>query len=209
MTVHARHLPFSLDPVIAEAKRRMRQRRLLVAGLVVALAVVAGATLALRGPGGSSPGSAGAGHGSAVANINGLSLSYPAAWKRVEWNCWSGLSNYLLLTTARPTPTCGAALPPPERLERDGVAVWFGTAAPLRGRVNPSIVWRLNPAPIGLWAGTDRVTCAPGAGAPWRLGTRLQHGLYAVIGAAVICGPHYGRNKATLQRVLGSSFFTR
>jgi hypothetical protein len=45
-------LPLSLDPLIPEAKRRMRRRRLLVAGLVVALSAGAtGATLALRGPG--------------------------------------------------------------------------------------------------------------------------------------------------------------
>jgi hypothetical protein len=187
----------------------MRQRRLLVAGLIVVL-VAAGATLALRGPGGSKAGPAGAGHATSSATVGNFSVSYPSAWKRVRWDCWTyAIPSYLLLTTARPTPTCGAQLPPRERLERDGVTVWFATAAPLRGRVNPSILWRPNPAPIGLWAGTERVTCAPGAGAPWRLGTRLQHGPYAVIGAAVICGPHYGRSKATLQRVLGNSFFTR
>ncbi|HEU5477316.1 MAG TPA: hypothetical protein VFU64_05740 [Gaiellaceae bacterium] len=52
MTFRVSRLPFSLDPLIAEAKRRMRRRRLLVAGLVVALAGgAAGAGLALRGTG--------------------------------------------------------------------------------------------------------------------------------------------------------------
>lgn len=38
MTVHAWRRPFALHPLMAEAKRRMRQRRLLVAALLVALA---------------------------------------------------------------------------------------------------------------------------------------------------------------------------
>jgi hypothetical protein len=43
------HLPISFDPLLAEAKRRMRKRRLLLAVLIVASAV--SATLALRAPG--------------------------------------------------------------------------------------------------------------------------------------------------------------
>ena len=38
MTVRVPHLPFSLDPLIAEAKRRMRRRRLLVGVLLLLLA---------------------------------------------------------------------------------------------------------------------------------------------------------------------------
>lgn len=57
MTADARHeLPFSLDPLIAEAKRRMRQRRLLV--VLATAAVVAGAAvlgLELRGLGAVTP----------------------------------------------------------------------------------------------------------------------------------------------------------
>src|SRR6266576_1994153 len=41
MTEHVPHLPFSLDPLMAEAKRRARQRRLLAS--VVALVLAAGA----------------------------------------------------------------------------------------------------------------------------------------------------------------------
>jgi hypothetical protein len=52
MTLHVPRLPFSLDPLIAEAKRRARQRRVLVA-LVLAVVVAAGAVLGfeLRGLG--------------------------------------------------------------------------------------------------------------------------------------------------------------
>jgi hypothetical protein len=51
MTLHLPRLPFAVDPLIAEAKRRMRQRRLFVA--LVAILVTTGAggiTLALRSP---------------------------------------------------------------------------------------------------------------------------------------------------------------
>jgi hypothetical protein len=54
-------LPFSLDPLIAEAKRRMRRRRLALAFLLVALAGGATATaFALGGSAGSSGASGGA-----------------------------------------------------------------------------------------------------------------------------------------------------
>jgi hypothetical protein len=57
MTLRVPRLPFSLDPLIAEAKRRARRRRLLLALGVVAGAAVA-APLALQsgaGPGGAGP----------------------------------------------------------------------------------------------------------------------------------------------------------
>jgi hypothetical protein len=53
MTLLVPRLPFSLDPLIAEAKRRARQRRGLVAiGALLILAGAAGAALALRSPNG-------------------------------------------------------------------------------------------------------------------------------------------------------------
>ena len=56
MTAHIPRLPFSLDPLIAEAKRRARQRRALVALVVVAVVAV-GAVLGveLRGLGSVTP----------------------------------------------------------------------------------------------------------------------------------------------------------
>lgn len=47
MELRARRLPLALDPLIAEAKRRARQRRVLVTALVLVL-FVGGTTLALR-----------------------------------------------------------------------------------------------------------------------------------------------------------------
>jgi hypothetical protein len=49
---HLPRFPFSLDPLIAEAKRRARQRRVLVAaGILLTAALAAGLTLAFRSPG--------------------------------------------------------------------------------------------------------------------------------------------------------------
>lgn len=69
MALHASRLPFHLDPLIAEAKRRARQRRVLVAlGIVLPVAVVAGLTLGLRSPGGAGGGRGGAGLNSASSS---------------------------------------------------------------------------------------------------------------------------------------------
>lgn len=56
MTLHVPRLPFSLDPLIAEAKLRARRRRLLLLALVL-VAVAAAAVFAFgSSSGGSSPG---------------------------------------------------------------------------------------------------------------------------------------------------------
>lgn len=54
MTLHAARLMLSLDPLIAEARRRARRRRVLVLQLAVAAAVITGTTIAVeRSPGGA------------------------------------------------------------------------------------------------------------------------------------------------------------
>ena len=92
MTAHVPRLP-SLDPLMAEARRRMRQRRLLSAAVVVALAMgVAGATLALRGSDGPSgpPTAAGRGgsHHATAADLRAIQqarvqLAYLRGFPRV------------------------------------------------------------------------------------------------------------------------------
>jgi hypothetical protein len=56
--------PASFDPLMAEAKQRMRRRRLLVAALLITL--IGGITLALRGQNGSPSPGLSSGHGLAV-----------------------------------------------------------------------------------------------------------------------------------------------
>ena len=53
MTVRVLLPPFTLDPLIAEAKRRMRRRRTVAAAIFALVAAgIAGAILAARSPGG-------------------------------------------------------------------------------------------------------------------------------------------------------------
>jgi len=51
MTVHLQRWPLSVDPLIGEAKQRMRRRRLLVAVLAGLMALAIGLTLAMRSSG--------------------------------------------------------------------------------------------------------------------------------------------------------------
>jgi hypothetical protein len=62
-------LPFSLDPLMAEAKRRARQRRTLIGfGVVLLVGLAVGLTLAYQSPGGGPPGGAASGKLSSGAN---------------------------------------------------------------------------------------------------------------------------------------------
>jgi hypothetical protein len=55
MTLHVPRLPFALDPLIAEAKRRARQRRyLLTLSALILVALATGLTLGFRSSGGGS-----------------------------------------------------------------------------------------------------------------------------------------------------------
>jgi hypothetical protein len=58
MTLHTPRLPLSLDPLIAEARRRARRRRVLVLQLAVAAAVLTGTTIAAERSPGAAPQSA-------------------------------------------------------------------------------------------------------------------------------------------------------
>lgn len=206
MTIHVPGLPFSLDPLMAEAKRRMKRRRLLVGVLIVVLAGGgAGATFGLRGPSNPNSTPGGAGHVHATSSLGGMSLSYPAAWKPVEWGCWIGPMELLLLTTVRPTPTCGGSMPPRDQLGRDGVDVWFDFLPAFKGESAWAL--RRNPTPVGIWAGTERATCAKGAGTRRRFGARLIHGSTSVLVGAAICGPHYAKTETALRAMLSNASF--
>lgn len=210
MTERVSRLSFSLDPLMAEAKRLTRRRRLLVAGLaLVLIAAAAGMTLALRGPGPGRTGPSGTGGGDfATTTLGRATLTYPAAWKSVAWNCWTGPGEILLLTTARPTPTCGSSLPPREELRRDGVAVWLVSSFPLAGAASGILI--RDPTPTtGVWStqAAKRATCITGAGPRRRFGARLQEGRVAFVLGGVVCGPNYSSGEQALQRMLSSVRF--
>ena len=65
-------LPFSLDPLMAEAKRRARQRRVLIAvGMALVVGASVGAILATGSPGGSGSGGGGQGSGGGLGSGSG------------------------------------------------------------------------------------------------------------------------------------------
>jgi hypothetical protein len=114
MTAHIRRLPFALDPLMAEAKRRARQRRFRIALIVLALVGgAAGAFAAFRSPNGpmsSLPAALGGGsaqtRGTVLAQFPrlGISFRYPAGWRRLH--CSPAFTNFgsrgvTYLTTAR------------------------------------------------------------------------------------------------------------
>jgi hypothetical protein len=72
MTEHASHLPFSIEALVAEAKRRARQRRLLVAGvLVLIVAGVIGGLFGSRFLGAPGAGNSGAAGGVSLVLAKG------------------------------------------------------------------------------------------------------------------------------------------
>lgn len=183
------------------------------------------ASLAVASSGTSQPA---AGQGWATADLapERISLRYPMRWKLAYWGCWIGASMppLMLLTTARPTPTCERShrFPPQERLGRDGVAVWVEDPAP---PINVEMVRnpntrldgqpaRITAPPLHGLGGSQLVTCSGGAAPGRLLGARIQDPGYSGDGlllrggillvGAVVCGPHYAKGDAAVYRLLTS-----
>lgn len=103
MTANALRLPFSLDPLIAEAKRRARQRRvLLTTVLLFIVAVAAVAVSASRSPGG--PHSAGPSRSQLVkhSTSNLSQVSVPIDATERQWRAWVLSHGFGLTVGARP-----------------------------------------------------------------------------------------------------------
>ena len=129
MTVRVPRLPFSLDPLIAEAKRRAKRRRVLVA-LIAVLVVAVGAVLTteLRGPGVVVPvpadltvlvvGESWNGHGTVVRNNGGRALFHlkcdPASGNVADpaKACAAIAAQPSLVTNPKLYPTSGPASGP-------------------------------------------------------------------------------------------------
>lgn len=214
---HLPRLPFSLDPLIAEAKRRARQRRVIAGLVVMVLAGFAvGLTIAVRSPGGSPRG------GSAGANFAhyGVSLRYPSAWARLDWCLGPGYGAIGLLTTAQPRPRCKpgattASWPPPERLRANGVSIAF---ASIHRAVGSALKLEWN-ARIGgrrayvLPPGRDYArneTCPTGIRREYRDVTiaRSSSGMAALRAITVLCGPDLAASEVAVQQALASVRFT-
>jgi hypothetical protein len=82
MTLGVPRLPFSLDPLIGEARRRMRRRRVLVAVLLVVVGLITAAALTAGSAGGPGSGKPPGAPGAAVEHLfsnRGLALTRAAA----------------------------------------------------------------------------------------------------------------------------------
>jgi hypothetical protein len=200
------------------------RRGLLVAGaaLVVVLGgAVAGATIALTRAGGDSD--------LTKASFPGyqFEFSYPARWQSTEW-CWLATTYFplLLVTSANPAPTCepntifgfGTPLPPPQRLERDGVTVWWAAAAQSAfGGLEPNTTIHGRRARITVRSESTRrtrqslVNC-PGKQVTQRVLTALIEGTapgaHRVRVGAVVCGPDFSLGLADVRQMLDSLRFT-
>ena len=132
MLTNLPRLPWALDPLIAEAKRRARRRRLLVClGLVLLAGIVVGLTVALRPSGGGPSGGFAAPTGAVRAGS--LAVSVPRGFRQLEIRRHGKVIGSLV-TDYRVTPgspTLGAAVFP-----ANGVLLSLGHAPGLPASVS-------------------------------------------------------------------------
>jgi hypothetical protein len=214
---------FSLDPLMAEAKRRARQRRALVAlGVVLLAGSALGVSLALRSPGGGSPGATPSGVVSSGNYADGISLRYPSGWTRLQCRtfAWASRDLISLLTTARRVPTCKVHLhpgpiPPPENLGANGAAIFIsaphiGSSARLRW--NARIGGQPANVPLQRTYRTkylgDQV-CPGTTHREYRYITIKLSNMSLMNVGALICGPHFANGEAAVRRVLASMRFAK
>lgn len=230
MTLQARRLPFALDPLIREAKRRARQRRVLGAvGVVLIAGLVAGLPLALRSPGGTPSG------GLATARYPraGVSFRYPRGLNSVELcgslgnGLYGVVAPFALLTTGQAVTDCPSASaipptwPPLGRLGTGGVRVLLTRVETWPSAYRPNWHGRL---------GTWRSAYASDSHSTWGCPQGVQHETRSVairssnrseiVGskplrpevvsvAALICGPDFATGRAAFGQIVSSVGFTR
>jgi hypothetical protein len=230
MTLHAWRLPFALDPLIREAKRRARQRRVLgVLGVVLAAGLVAGLTLALRSPGGTPSG------GLATARYpqDGVSFRYPSGLNSVKL-CGSNGNGLIgvvapiaLLTTGQATTNCPSASPIPAiwpplgRLGTGGVRILLTRVETWPSAYRPNWHGRL-----GIWRSAYPSSSHSTFGCP--LGVQHETRSIAIrssnrseiVGSkplrpevvsvdALICGPDFATGRGAFRQIVASTRFTR
>lgn len=230
MTLHAWRPPFALDPLIREAKRRARQRRVLGAvGVLVAVGLVAGLTLALRSPGGTPSG----GLAAARYRQDGVSFLYPSGLNSVKL-CGS-FGNGLLgvvapiaqLTTGQATTNCpsASAVPPTwplvGRLGAGGVRVLLTRVETWPSAYPPN--WHRR---LGAWrsayAGNSHSTlgCPLGVQHKTRSVAIRSSNRSEIVGSkplrpevvsvdALICGPDFATGWAAFRKIVASIGFMK
>lgn len=217
MTLHVPSLPFSLDPLMAEAKRRARQRRVLVAlGALFLAALALGLTLALRSPGRAPTG----GLASARYPRYGVSFRYPSGLTAVR-RCggWAflgqgyGLEALALITSNRGVMSnCSPAdqspippiWPPLVRLDPNGVSIalgWVETSPDVRLAAVPTDYTGFRVEQHPGWP----FGCPPGVGHETRsVAIGSGHGPEGVSVDALICGPRFATGRAAFRQIVRS-----
>ena len=227
MTLHTWRLPFALDPLIGEARRRARQRRVLGAlAVLLAAGSAVGLTLGLRSPGGGPSG------GLATARYpqDGVFFRYPSGLLSVKQcgSFGSGTTGVVapiaLLTTGQTSTTCPSARatppvwPPLGRLGTSGVRILLVRVEAWPGAYRPNWHGRL-----GTWRtayDTESWGCPQGVQHETRSAAIRRSdspGILPrkrppaeVVGVdALICGPHFATGRATFRQIVGSIRFTR
>jgi hypothetical protein len=212
MIVHP-GLPFALDPLMAEAKRRAKQRRFLIA--VVVLALIGGAARAFAAfrspnePMSSLPAALGGGSAQTRGTVAdfprlGLSFRYPAEWRRSDcrFGTPTGLTGITYLTAGARRSSCspqGAAL---RRLRANGVWIlWVQTT--LFPRSANAVVGG-QPAQIDSWApyAVKPGSCAAAGG--HRI---IQAAIHGFAMFACLRGPKLKRSQAAVGQMLASVRF--
>jgi hypothetical protein len=212
MTAHAWRLPPGLDPLIGEAKQRMRRRRrLFVITLVVLALGGAAAGLGPRLGGGPPAGFAGLpasgwspNQALALAKYPGLSFRYPTAWRRHDRCVFHGslgpAQPLTVLTTSRATGTACAReagiappWPPRIRLGRNGVLVYLTVVA---GDFKRWRVTRLGASPRGSY-------CRRIGGQQSVVAVAASRSGQLVVGAC-LSGPDFKANELGLGSLLAS-----
>jgi hypothetical protein len=205
------------------------RRGLLVAGAALAVLLggaAAGLTVALTGASGGNGGNGGNG-GLTRASFAGYGFDfrYPSGWQREDW-CWLGTTVFplLLLTTAQNPPPCqpniefgsGTPLPPPQRIERDGVSAWWFASDHVLTSLRPNATLDGHAARITVRAQPTRrtqksyVNCSTGSRQQFL--TALIHGPSSSVKqievGAVICGPDFAAGLSDVRKMLDSLRFT-
>lgn len=158
----------ALDPLIAEAQKRARRRRISVLSAVAVLAI-GGAFFWRFTPGSGSSGSLPRNGGDSALGLAsfrsfGLSFRYPATWKRLDCQLVTTFTDSITYLTNAPTARCskipsykGRPGAPNVRLGEDGVLVYWMSS----GYPGPSRFSRLGGRAVTIGGMPARIQALP------------------------------------------------
>lgn len=231
MTLHVLRRPFSLDPLMGEAKRRMQRRRKAMVIVVLLLAGgIVGTVLALRSPSPSPspPGYGDASHsgGWTLARFPsfGVSFRYPRMWNRMDCRSDSSFTmsiTYLASVPLGSCPTTSAAI---RNLDASGVLVWWWNYG-FPGRTQRISNFTGQEIEVGGRPARIAVSSPQVVGAGWVPSMCAQIGADRLVDVAIqrpasasgnwlmmsscLRGPRVASGEATIRQILATVRFTR